>query len=384
MPVESQADAALDQKENKRCANQIAPEAKRAKSQKAVTSNLVQEKIDAVCAALAEAGPSAPGASCRQMLLAIAPATLETPGNERHQYQEMWATMLDEVFDAEAKRARELVASAQAKVNAVGEEGARRVATVEQIDAELRAKQDEVKVKQGLLVQAVAAFRAAETALSVASVEKDRLDTAQGQIMEKRRVYLEAKEGDFKILTEGSWEDESAFKQCLDRLSALLKKQKLVDASLLKALHSALIKRPSERGDFDTMVVKQLEGDLDKHLAALDKQIKEGDAAIAEHARTSDSEQAALATAADKKKVAVEDFMARNAERKELQAQLSSATQAVDNHQSSVEEAAELHQSENAALVHIEDIQGKLTFLRDHRAEAEGAVDPSVEEPGNC
>merc|ERR1712224_861097 len=148
--------------------------------------------------------------------------------------------MLDEVFDAEAARARDEVASAQAKVDGVSEEASCRAALVEKVETDLQGKKDEVKVKQGALVEAVTAFRSAETTLSVILVDKDHLEQKQQEISEKIRVYLEAKEGDVKVLSEGLWEDESDFKQRLDRLSVLMKK--LVDPSLLKALHSALHK----------------------------------------------------------------------------------------------------------------------------------------------
>merc|ERR1712224_803430 len=173
--------------------------------------------------------------------------------------------------------------------------------------------------------------------------------------------------GDFTVLKEWQWEDASMFAQHLDILKKLLKPLSFVDPSLLKAMHSALFKAPTERGSFDTMVVQQLGDDINKHIASLDEQLAKAAREIAQQTRAVDAAQTAFNTATGKKVAAVEDFMARNAERKKLEAALHEAKKAVDEHPAPVKELTELHQSNLAVLSHVQDIQGKLVSLRDRK-----------------
>merc|ERR1712060_2999 len=107
---------------------------------------------------------------------------------------------------------------------------------------------------------------------------------------------------------EGEWEIAKVQKS-LDALLPLAKNLAF-DESLITALPTSCMKKPSDRGGFDVMVVNQLEVDLNNRVAALSEALSNGAPASAERAATVVAMQKVLDEANDEHQRAAGDLSA--------------------------------------------------------------------------
>merc|ERR1712060_437955 len=105
---------------------------------------------------------------------------------------------------------------------------------------------------------------------------------------------------------EGEWEI-AKIQQSLDALVPLAKKLAF-DESLITALPTSCMKKPSDRSGFDVMVVNQLEADLNNRVAALTEALSNGAPASAERAASVVAMQKVLDEATDDHQRAAADL----------------------------------------------------------------------------
>mmetsp|Transcript_30725 Transcript_30725/g.95526 ORF Transcript_30725/g.95526 Transcript_30725/m.95526 type:complete len:373 (-) Transcript_30725:72-1190(-) len=269
----------------------MAPKSARRTSKAVAPPAAKKPRVDANLAGVLDALKQAEGmpTECRAMLLAGAPACLATPADQRHELQAVTVSWIDKVFDGVEAKLQEAAEAASAEVDSAktkkeGLEGEvagaqaaadARAEAVKGKDGELAAARQAVKDAKAKLTAAKAAQKTGDAGLKQASDAKAKLEAALAEHME----YLKKEEG-FDPKQAGAH---------MKKLVPIAKQLKL-DESLMTALSSASTQPPSKRGEFDNMVIGQLEAGIQGKADEHDATLKAGEAGAAERA-------AAVATA---------------------------------------------------------------------------------------
>jgi len=303
------------------------PEAKKAK--KVVIEDPVLSKVAVIVNALQTESFVVPGTSGnREMLVAMAPAVLATPRDLRHSHQQSAANMLKEVFVTEEARLTQHIGEAEAKVTAVGQELAEKKIMAAAADAALQQKNTDLKAKQVELAAEVHLSRSAESSLKEVSSELSLLEDISGYDNTDHEFAANLKSEHFLVLKEGIWEGDTAPKEHIKALVSFFKKIR-VDTSLVAALSLALGRKPTERSEFDSLAVSELELKLNCRLSELVQKIESNVAAIASKKTEKDTADAALATAKTQQRLSSEAMLELKAEQNQRAASLSQIQQAV-------------------------------------------------------
>jgi len=365
-------------KAQKRSTEAVTSKAKRAKVVAPKPVDPVQEKINAVVAAIEDveyevAGPF----SCREMLTAAAPIALKTLQDERHSYQETVFGMFAEVFEAEEMRRQGIVAEEKVKVEAADTEQAMRQAAKDSVEAEVQAKKEEIVAKKEVLSEDNKVVESEEMKLHEACEEKSCAEDENQIHMQDKEKCLQLQKEHFEMLKEGAWETMRDLRSHVSVLTPFFKKLS-VDASLVTAMQSALGKKPVDRGSFDNMVVEQIQETLTKHLLSLEEKLASTEAVVAEKSTTADAIRATLEICQDKQTASSEAVRAAEVERKELEVAMKERTRAVKEQEASVAAVASELSIAEFRFEQVQEVKGFLTFLQE-RVEVPEA-EPVVEE----
>jgi hypothetical protein len=150
------------------------------------------------------------------------------------------------------------------------------VSTLAALEATLLEKVHYVQEKHGNLNDAEQALSAAKA--KVPEKEMETLDVQLEKTCSERDQYQKVITSSFYVLKACDWSSSAEQKRGEKKLFGPLKtlvKQIGADPSLVEAASNALAKNPSQRGEFDVMVVDQLEAVLRQPLTVLDEQIRE-------------------------------------------------------------------------------------------------------------
>jgi len=306
--------------------NAAFPEAKKAK---VVVEDPVMAKVGVIAAALQTDSFVVPGTpGNREMLVAMTAAVLATPRDLRHAHQQSVADMLKEVFLSEEARWTQRVVEAEAKVHAVAQELAETKVVTTSADSAFQEKTTDLKTKMQELAQEVHVTRDIESSTKTALSELTDLEETNSFDTEKQEFAAKVKTERFVVLKEGSWEGDSVSKDGIKALVSFFKKIH-VDTSLTAALPLALGRKPTERSEFDILVVSELELKLEARLLELAQKIESNVAAIAEKTTEKDAAEAALAAAKTKQRLSSEALLELKAEQKQRALELSQKQQAV-------------------------------------------------------
>jgi len=203
-----------------------------------------------------------------KMVDAVVPLSLGEYSDQRHPYQqrvvEGIATLM---LEAEAALKQEATDKRATRDEAATDKPAREKAAAD-AEEKLNAKIAEVQSAKVALAKVAMAFRAARTALA----EAEQAKVLDGQVAQD----AEKKKNDFVVALENLTGLKSAAAQDAEgrkknsELMSLLKKHKF-EESMMIALPAALAKAPDARGQFDSMVIGQLEAELAKNISEQDK-----------------------------------------------------------------------------------------------------------------
>lgn len=215
---------------------------------------------------------------------------------------------------------------AEAKVKGGDVERANRDSAVEEAKASLAEQQKVVSEKQELLSKATAALQGTKEALNSAQAAQ-RVGDADLESAGGRLELLRGAKADVDALKTGSAVAGSSAKQ----ITALVKLLGSVglDQSLLTAIPTALGKAPDARGAFDTMVVTQLDTELDRNLRELEDLIQSGEIEKTKRAETVSAAQAAHGVAKEEHTAAVAVLSEVQAEQAQRETALKAAQKAV-------------------------------------------------------
>lgn len=196
---------------------------------------------------------------------------------ERHEFQAKVAGMAQEVlasikakFEADIAKAEETLAKADA-------EKATREAAVEETKKATEEKAQATAAAKEEVTSAEASLKAAKQALKTAEQEQKAGDAKVTVDEAKKGKLMSTMESVFLPCKEEALAESAITKGIADLQK--LGKEYGFDTALLTSLPSALSKEPASRGDFDGVVVKQVEDELQKRLDTLTAELNEAEPA---------------------------------------------------------------------------------------------------------
>jgi len=357
----------------KRMPTVVADESK-AKKAKVLKIDPVQEKINMICGALEDPDFQAP---CRSTLVAVASFALGAPKDERSKHQETMAGVLNEVFEEESTRLQGCITDAQASKADVDMEKQSRADTKESINTELEAKKEDVAAKEATLAEHESTLADAEVSREEALEAQSAADTALESLRAEKARILTAQHDSFEMLKDGAFELVKEQKRHIDVLKPLFKKLS-VDASLHKVLPLALGMKPSDRGEFDLMVVQQLEETLAAHISSLEERLEVLSADLVEKSGAVEVTEAVIEYVTEKRDASSEALAAAKAEHVELDKKLCTAKRAVVAYQVAVIEANGDVDIARCNLERLQEVLEVLVQVR-HRVGRDEPAEPEEE-----
>jgi len=338
----------------KRSAQAKAPAAKKMKTD-------LEKNIGKVMNAISDAETEVP---CRPMFVAMADAAMKIPKSERHEDQETVMSMMKEVFMAEKARWDGRIAEAQSVSDAAEQEREVKMAAKDDEDAKIKAHKEVVKGKKDAHEKALEVLESCNEDVANAMTSQTSATKAQMKIVSEREEALGVQKS-FEVMKEGSCEVPKESKMHLASITSLFKSLGVEDA-LVKTIPTVLCRKPSERGSFDEISVKQLEEHLVNHLADLAGKIE----AAGVHVAEADTAVAAWGAAVDFCNEKVGDCSAAvesaEAELGVLQAALVSARKVLKDQNAVCKKAVGALSTEQAGLGKTEAVLGSLEFLSEY------------------
>jgi len=351
------------------------------KKAKVAVEDPVLTKISTIVAAIQDANFAVPGTDTnRDMLVAIAPSVLATPIDARHEQQQSMGDIFKNLFLNEESRLTERITEAQAKVTEATDALATCKATAAASETALKEKTNELKAKQVEVAEDVQASKDAESTFKELMSEIADLDQIKEIDVEAHEAATNMKSEHFIVMREGSWEGDSSGPSVKDHVKALQSffRKLHVDASLVAALPRALGCKSTERSEFDSLVVSELEKKLDCRLAELAEKIKGSDAAIAAKQVEKDGAELDLAASKCKQRLSAEALLALKAEQKQLATEQSEKQQVVVEQEYEVRSVEADH---NGRQVELKSHQSTLSVLKELLERTTPVPEVTLEEP---
>jgi len=210
--------------------------------------------------------------SCRKMLIAVLPSSLLAPANARREVQQLAVKLVGEILDRVAADLE--VAASTANAEAVATETAADTLRTAVSDSEAtlaRAKEVVASRSQELDAASVKSIEM-EKVLTERQNEQRKADPGLVEVTLYRDRLETAVSSSLRALQSGECEVGEAHK-ILKGFLPLVRTLDL-EESLLKALPTSCAKKPSERGNFDQMVVQELDRVLTEKVDAMSREIE--------------------------------------------------------------------------------------------------------------
>lgn len=262
--------------------------------------------------------------SCRRMLLACIPQGLGVPADERHEAQHLAVQMIGEVLGGIASKLKQAVDEENAQVasfEARRAELAQAAAAAGEVQAEKAAA---VEASTAKFADADAAEKAAKAALQERQEDQRTGDAGVAKSRESKQALEQGMETHLRAIRDGTDDGAGHHKA----LSPLLQDLGF-DPSLLSALPSTCVRKPAERGNFDAMVLDQLEAGLKDKVAALAQAVEEATPAAEERAAAVAKAQEGLDSASAAQRAAAEHLASAQSEEKQAMEAVAAAKAAV-------------------------------------------------------
>lgn len=318
---------------------------------------------------------------CRKMLVAMLPQGVCVPASERHALQDASVKMLDDVFQGILAEMQAEIDTETEKLSCVEASKASLEFKVQEASAALAEASAAFALRKATLAEAAKAVLTTKVSLADAEKEQRQGDASHNQAKKEKDSLESALAEDFRLLRDGEVEAEEA-QHHYDKLAALTSTLGL-EESLMTALPTSMVKKPSARGSFDTMVVAQLEEGLLRQVAKLNEVIEAGapaaearQAAVAAACNQLESAKQAQQLAADELNAATELQQQRE---KEHEASLASMAnyapeykQATETRDSKVEQLQLFKDWNLACFETVRDRESALATKKQTESEAAG------------
>eukprot|EP00929_Paragymnodinium_shiwhaense_P057442 TRINITY_DN2874_c0_g1_i1.p1 TRINITY_DN2874_c0_g1~~TRINITY_DN2874_c0_g1_i1.p1 ORF type:complete len:394 (+),score=147.03 TRINITY_DN2874_c0_g1_i1:71-1252(+) len=307
--------------------------------------------------------------SCKAMLLAFVPVCLDTPCDARDPLQAMAVSMLGQFFEARQAEFTKAIEEESAKLVEV-EAGAgdldAKVSNAERQLAEVGEASLEAKKKE--LAAASQAMVATKAAAADAKEAQRNGDATYADALEEKTAVEAILSENLPALRDSNWEAIQA-KVHIEAMMPVAKRLKL-DASLLSAMPSSLIKEPNQRGPFDQMVIQQLEEVLNSKAVTLGQQIEAEGPAAQDRAAAVEAAQKAAEEAKVRQQQAASAVFEAQAVVKDLNAALDEAKAAKEGFGPQFREATQVRDRKVKELEAFESINTVcFTKFRDRTSE---------------
>jgi len=252
----------------------------------------------------------------KEILLKMGPCALDLPVEERHRFHTKVIKMIgDSIQDTHSEMTREAEEAGSAVEAAKAKKTALEATTVE-ADSKFKVADKTVRSKDIQL----------QDATTLASNKQTLFDKAK-DAQTKCNAESEALKQEKRALSEVDFEGEESAQhyKVIEPLIANLN----LDESLRLALPSTCQKKPCDRGPFDTIVMVQLDKELQMRIEALLKLIDACVSAAPEHAAAVQAAEKDLRAAKETKETAQQDLQDAKAKRMEAYDFLTSSRKAV-------------------------------------------------------
>eukprot|EP00930_Biecheleria_cincta_P034514 TRINITY_DN2384_c0_g1_i3.p1 TRINITY_DN2384_c0_g1~~TRINITY_DN2384_c0_g1_i3.p1 ORF type:complete len:380 (+),score=139.76 TRINITY_DN2384_c0_g1_i3:84-1223(+) len=230
--------------------------------------------------------------------------TLPTYKEARHKFQASVLSMVATTLADSESVLLEDIASAEATVNGGGDETSRREAAVVSAEQNLQVCQETLQEKQTLKAQTLEKLKATLEPLKEAQAKQQDGD-AKGDDLEKAKEAFAAARSELLM----PMKEAGGSKRPLHNLAKQLKAVHIED-SLLEAMELPLLKKPEQRGDFDAVILEQLDLQLSEKDLAFESKLKEAASAKEERAAAVRAAQDAHDTAKEASEAAAEELKA--------------------------------------------------------------------------
>eukprot|EP00930_Biecheleria_cincta_P057725 TRINITY_DN43608_c0_g1_i1.p1 TRINITY_DN43608_c0_g1~~TRINITY_DN43608_c0_g1_i1.p1 ORF type:complete len:393 (-),score=137.11 TRINITY_DN43608_c0_g1_i1:92-1270(-) len=210
----------------------------------------------------------------RQMLIATLPNGLFVAKSDRLEPQQISVTMLEEVFQGIMSKMQIEISEASQALAAETASMAGSEKLVEEAQAALQAASDAANARKGELAEATKTMMDAKALHSQKETEQKDGDAAHERAKQEKQEAEDLSQ-DFRVLRDGEAEEAEA-KIHYQKLTKILGRLGL-EESMLQAIPTCMVKKPSARGAFDAMVVTQLEEALTKKVQQLAEEVAAGE-----------------------------------------------------------------------------------------------------------
>jgi len=206
------------------------------------------------------------------MLIASLPSSLLAPANLRHEVQHLAVKLVGEIMDSILIDLEVASGSAQAEAAATESAADALRAAVCESEAALASAMEEVTSRSVELDAAAVKNIDAEKVLTERQIEQRKADPGLVEVTLYRDRLEMAVNSSLRALQSGDCDEKEA-RQILKGFLPLVKTLDL-EESLLMALPTTCAKKPSQRGNFDRLVIQQLEGVLTEKVTTMSQEIK--------------------------------------------------------------------------------------------------------------
>jgi len=302
-------------------------------------------------------------------------ATLEhsllVPAPDRHAAQTAVVDMIGDVVASVLAGCSDKAAAMSGKIAESDIEKGNREKAVAAAAEASSAKAAALEAAKVALTEATAGLAAATAALTEARAEQKTGDAAVNAAGDRKAQLEGCLTGAFAAVKDG---DASALKAVLDTCRAFEFEQQL-----LVSAKAALAKTAAERGDFDGMVIVQVEQEFARKIAALAETLSEGAAGKAERASKVEAAERSMEAAAALKAACKAEADAAHVAVKEASGAAKAAEKALKDFGPEMKSAASDLARADADLQAAEGVMAAYAELRDRTSAAPPEPDPPAE-----
>jgi len=265
--------------------------------------------------------------SVRSLLSAKLPQSLGVALEDRHPYQARLAEMVGEALSGIEARLQERLESASKEVGDADGARAGLEAAAAEAQAAVEAKEVALKDQKDALTGVVKDLKSAKSALAEAEVARKTGD-ADIEMVVAKQEQLGAFHKDVCVPLASGVGQEAMTDEILKRV-AKVGEDFDMDASLLSSLPGAIVADPEARGEFDRLVITQLDDHVTQQLNALADQVGAAEPAKAERQRKVEEARTALEGLEEQQRASSVAVVAADAAWKEAASYLSAAQKAL-------------------------------------------------------
>lgn len=309
-------------------------------------------------------------AHVREILRIAVPTALGigSAADERHDMQIQTVNAIGSYLQEVMERCMDQAKKEEDLVQATKITKEQQTSTLATFEATLEEKILLLSEKDSNLSNAEQAVSAAKA--TVPQQEMEELDAELQKTRSERDQYQKVITSSFDVLKACDWsssaEQKKGEKKLFGPLNTLVK-QIGADPSLVEAASNALAKNPSQRGDFDVMVVGQLEAVLRQPLTVLDEQIHQQEIVKQQKDAQMQEGNATVALMEQQLSTCYEELAACKKEKKDLEHRIKELMSTSKDSDQKLEQARIAHDTKVSLLEQANKSLAAFRFLHERR-----------------